>query len=36
MARKIHDDLLAAQNSATNTPYIYLLFTSADGNTTYD
>ncbi len=36
MARIIHDDLLTAQNAATNTPYIYLLFTSADGNPTYN
>lgn len=36
MARTIHADLLSEQNAATNTPYIYLLFTSADGNTTYD
>jgi len=34
--RSIHADLLAAQNAATNTPYIYLLFTSADGGTTYN
>ncbi len=36
MVRAIHADLLTAQNAATNTPYIYLLFTSADGNTTYN
>lgn len=36
MARTISSTLLAAQNSATNTPYIYLLFTSKDGGTTYN
>lgn len=34
--RAISADLLTKQNAASNTPYIYLLFTSADGNTTYD
>lgn len=36
MARIIHDDLLAAQSAATNTPYIHLIFSSADMHTTYD
>ena len=34
--RSIHADLLAAQNAVSNTPYIYLLFTSADGQTTHN
>jgi len=34
--RTIHADLLAAQNAASNTPYIHLVFTSKDGGTTYD
>lgn len=34
--RSIHADLLTAQNAVTNTPYIYLLFTSKDGGTTYN
>jgi len=34
--RTIHADLLTAQNTTSNTPYIYLLFTSKDGLTTHD
>ena len=34
--RSITSTLLAAQEAVTNTPYIYLLFTSADGETTYN
>jgi len=34
--RNISDTLKAAQYAASNTPYIHLLFTSADGDPTYD
>lgn len=34
--RSISSTLEAAQDAATNTPYIYLLFTSADGGTTHN
>lgn len=34
--RTLSGTLTTTQESASKTPYIYLLFTSADGNTTYD
>lgn len=36
MARTISSTLKAQQEAASNTPYIYLLFTSKDGGTTYN
>lgn len=36
MARPVSDTFLAAQQAATNTPYIKLVFTSKDGGTTVD
>ena len=34
--RNLSAPLITAQQAATRTPYIYQLFTSKDGNTTYD
>ena len=36
MARSVSATLEAAQIASNRKPYIYMLFTSADGNTTYD
>lgn len=34
--RSLSDPLIAAQESDSRTPYVYEVFTSKDGNTTYD